>query len=377
MRILFNEIKKIFELKMIVIMMLMSFILYFLFAGFYIDHFPNGRPALDHYNVSLQMLEDYGRFMDEEEFLHFKDVYEKEIERADQYLETNELAIEAGISSYEEFLAMDMGSRLNSYVMFEEGLDVFWELQARANLIDFYEEKELFMGSIYGATNEQQRQRIDEVVDEGMITSIFPRLVFENYRDYMRYVSIIILLSVMFMLSPIYLRDKKNYMNHLQYTTKIGRDIFKKKVLAALIASFTIITLQLVVFFLLYATNNTGMFLNANIISIFNGYVFWYNFTFIQYIILTVLGIYALGFVIALMVSFVSSLAPNYITMIATQVPLVFFTFSVLIRHLIQGLGEISLPQYFGGMSYAGLISLALTLIIIRWKRVKIADIVN
>lgn len=383
MKIILYEIKKIFEFKMIAIMMFMSFILYFLFASYNIEHFPNGRPALDYYNISLQMIEDYEKFMDEEEFAQFKDVYEKEVARANQYLQTNELAKKAGISTYEEFRSMDIDiesyNKLHYYVMFDERVDfvdLFWELGVREDIISSYEQKEVLMGrGRYGTGNEQQRTRIDEVIREGTITSIFPGLVFDNYRSYIRHVSMIILLSVIFMLSPTYLKDKKNNIIYLQNTSKTGRNIFKKKALAALIASFVIITLQLVVFFLLYATNNTGMFLNSNIISIFNGAIFWYNLTFIQYIILTVLGIYALGFIIALIVSFISSLASNYITMIAVQIPLVFFVFRILIKHLIYSLADISLPQYFGGVSYLTLGILALILITIRWKREKVADI--
>ncbi|MCR1899151.1 hypothetical protein NSA47_09160 [Irregularibacter muris] len=379
MKIVLHEIKKVFRLKMIIIVMFMSLILYFLHTSYYIDHFPNGRPALDSYNISLEMLENYGESIDEEEFIHFKKVYEKEIERANQYLQDNKLARETGISTYEEFRSMDLAvesfREFSSYIMFEENVDSFWELQAREDLIRDYEEKEIFIEGISKVSNKQQRQRIDEVVNEGIINSIFPGLILDNYRSYIRQVSLIILLSVIFMLSPIYLRDKTNNINYIQYTSKIGRRLFKKKAVAAIIASFIIITLQLIVFFLLYATNHTGMFLNSNIISIFSKTIFWYNLTFTQYIILTVMGIYALGFIIALTVSFISSLAPNYITMIAIQIPLVFFTSKVLIIHLIHSLADISLPKYSRGIAYLGLIMLSLILNIIRWKREKVVDI--
>lgn len=375
MKIVLNEIKKIFELKMIMIMILINFILYFLFTSFHINHFPNGRPELDHYNIHLEMLEDYGRSMEDEEFTHFKEVYENEVERANQYLQENELAKEADISTYEEFRTTEGADKLGNYIMFEERVDLFWELQARENLINNYEGKDRFIERLYEKSNEQQKQRVDEIIHEDMLGSIFPSLIFDNYKSYIRQVSLIVFLSIIFILSPIYLGDRKNNIDYLQYTSKTGRHLFKKKALGAIIAAFIIITLELAVYFLLYTKNNIGMFLNSNILSIFNGSVFWYNFTFIQYIILTIVGIYVMGFSIALIVSFISSLAPNYIAMIAIQIPLLFFILRVLIRYLIHSLADISLPKYSWGVSYLGLVILSLALMAIRWKKEKFMDI--
>lgn len=381
MRIIMNEIKKLFEFKMIIVLLFISFILYFLFASFYIEYFPNGRPALDDYNIHLQMLEDYGQSMDEEEFAHFEEVYESEVARADHYLQTNELAIDENVSTYTQFRHTDQNtnglSNLNNHLMFEEEVDLFWELQAREGLIENYEGREDIIRNSDLTFDQRQRQRIDDIIDEGSLNSIFPGMVLENYRDYIRYVAFIVLLSVMIMLSPLYLRDKKNNMTHLQYTTKIGKSLFLKKVVAALIASFSLITLQLAVFFLFYATNKTGMFLSSNIISAFSWSTLWYDFTFMQYILLTVLGTYILGFVIALFVSFLSSISSNYLTVIAIQIPILYFIVNVLIRNLIYFLGYIYLPQYSGLLSYAGLIILSLTLITVRWRTVKNADILD
>ncbi|NNA37718.1 hypothetical protein HBO97_24775, partial [Pseudomonas lundensis] len=92
MKLVLHEIKKVFRLKMIIIVMFMSLILYFLHTSYYIDNFPNGRPALDSYNISLEMLENYGESIDEEEFIHLIRDYEEKIERANQYLQDNKLA---------------------------------------------------------------------------------------------------------------------------------------------------------------------------------------------------------------------------------------------------------------------------------------------
>lgn len=79
-----------------------------------------------------------------------------------------------------------------------------------------------------------------------------------------------ILLSVMFALSPIYLRDSKNKAKHIQYTCKQGGKIFKSKIYAGLIGSCIITTIQLMIFLMIYHHNKVRMFFDFSISSFFN-----------------------------------------------------------------------------------------------------------
>lgn len=389
MKIIFNEIKKVFQLKMIILLAIISLIFYCLFISFYIDYFPNGRPALDTYNIFVEMIGEYGESMDEDEFLDFKTVYKKEVEKADQYLKSNDKSIKAGITtydefidSYDEFIDSNPDSRgkeledLHRYIMFKEKVDLFWELGTREYIIDQYEKKQ-HLGKKLGIINEKQEIRLQEIIDSGNINSIFPFLVFENYMDLIRRVLALILVSIIFMISPIYIRDRINKINYLQNTSKVGRKLFKKKIVAGLISSFIIISLYLVFMFSIYSFNNIEMFFNVNINSVFNGFIFWYDFTFIQYIALTVIAVYILGFIMTLMVAFVSSIAPNYITVIGVQVPIAFIFLSIVSEYLIDRLTMIHLPKQFLPIAYFILTAIGIVLIVLEWKREKILDIVN
>lgn len=72
MQIIINEIKKILNWKMILVLFLVNAVLYFLLINFHIENFPNGRPDLDSYNISVEMIRKYGINMDEEEMADFK-----------------------------------------------------------------------------------------------------------------------------------------------------------------------------------------------------------------------------------------------------------------------------------------------------------------
>lgn len=380
MKVVLNEIKKIFSLKMVSVLMVISIIMYFLFISFYIEHFPNGRPELDYYNIGVEMINNYGEEMDEEEFEHFKDTYNKQVEEANRYLQSKKEFVDEGITTYEKFKNMDQHVeklyKLHSYIFFEEEVDLFWELDTRLRLIEDYEDKENFYKRTNVRANKKEKKRIQEIVNSESYESIFPYLIFINYDTLIKYVTMLVIISIIFMVSPIFLKDKLNKVNLLQYTSKNGRNLFKKKVASGLIASFIITTIQLLCFFIAYSFNNVEMFFNSNINSVFGTYLFWYDFTFIQYIVITVIAVYILSFVIGLIVMFISSIANNYITLIGVQAPIIFII-SKLLPLIIGRITCIYLPKYFIPITYFSLIIIGIILITIRWKKEKTLDIVN
>jgi len=352
--------------------------MYFLFIEFNITNFPNGRPALDIYNMFVEMENTYGEFMDEEEFEDFKLKYEEAVKEADEYIQSRKDFKMAGINNYEDFANMDHENEelyeLYSDVIFKKKIDVFWELPWREEYIRYYENKEELM--LEPSSNEKQELRIKEILDKGLETSVFNDVIFSNYNEFIKSAAKTILLSVMFIITPIYLKDNKDKINYLQYTSKTGRKIFKKKIFAGVLASFILVTVQFICFFIMYSTNNTSMFFNCNINSIYNSIISWYDLTFIQYIALTVIGTYILAFVFTLIPMLVSSISKNYITAIGVQLPIALFSFTILLKYLIDYMTSIfRFPKYFTGLFYMILIFASTISMIIRWKREKRADI--
>lgn len=377
MDIVLKELRKIFNIKSVILLMLINIVMYFLFIEFDIKHFPNGRPALNIYNMFVQMEKAYGEFMDEEEFEDFKLKYEEAIKEADEYIQSRGDFKRAGINNYKDFRNIDIEDEelyeLYRDVIFDKKIDVFWELPWREEYIKYYENKEGLM--LAQALNEKQELRIKEILDKGLDTSVFNDVVFSNYNNLIKHVVITILLSVMFIITPIYLRDNKDKINYLQYTARTGRNIFKKKIFAGLLASFILVTIQFTCFFSLYSTNNTSMFFNSNINSIYNTIISWYDLTFIQYIALTVVGTYILAFVFTLISLLVSSIGQNYITVIGIQLPIALFTFRILLRYLINYMTSISYPKYLLELCYIVLILISTISMIIRLKREKKVDV--
>lgn len=379
MRIIWNELKKILTLKILLLLLLVSAIFYQLFIVFDFEYFPNGRPSGDTFKVGEEMMAKYGQFMDEKEFKDFKKVYEQRVEDATGYLQSQPEMEAAGMGSYEEFKNADLEqdqkkSELHSKVMFEDGVDVMWELQAREYLIDLYERPEWF-GSYGMDLTGEQSDRVEALLTSGKASAIFLQEVFENYKTLSGNLAILILISVMIIVTPLYMADRRNKMNLLQYSTKLGRTLFLKKLVAAFIAVVSVITVQLAVFFYLYRGNDTAQFLDKKVSSIFSFFVSWWDLTFLQYILLTVMSMYIMGIAVLLLVAIISSKAPNYMTNIGLQIPLAAIFIAIGIEYLIKDITSLHLPKPLLPASLGILLATSGLIFLLKWRKERVADV--
>ncbi|OMF27596.1 hypothetical protein BK133_19260 [Paenibacillus sp. FSL H8-0548] len=377
MSIVLHEIKKLFGLRMVVLLLAFNVVFYFLFIQFYFQYFPNGRPDLDLHNISIEMKNNYGTHMDDTEYDHFLQNYANTIEETEQFMQSNPQFIAARISTYDAFRSADYEQlkKLKSYVMFELSNGLFWKAQAYSYLIERKENSETRW--IYGANGHtpKQQHRIDELLASGESDSVFTFVVFNNYKTLINYMTVLIGLSILFIISPLFLKDKHSRVIHLQYTTRIGRALFRKKLIAALLSSLIIITVQLGTFFLLYSRLGTGIFLDSGISSIFNDSYFWYNLTFGQFIALSIAAMYLFGLITALAAAWISSLAGSFITIIGLQIPYAFLVLGMLPVALVSRLADLYYAQYVQPLAYLLLISGVVLLLALRWRRERRADL--
>ncbi|OCA85783.1 hypothetical protein A8F94_12990 [Bacillus sp. FJAT-27225] len=379
--IIWNEIKKLFEWKAIVLLFLISVLMYQLFLSFDIKYFPNGRPSLDVYNISADMIRDYGTSMDDEEFKDFKSSLSGNIEEAEKYLQSKEEFVKAGITTYDEYKNLNVwddpeASKLHGIAIFEDNVDAFWEIQAKQGLIEDYEEKGYLLNwhPVGGNPTEKEKDRLTKIAHSG---AIFPSVVFSNYNNLISSMCVLVLLSIMFLVSPLFIRDRNNKMIYLHYSSKIGRKLFKKKLAAALIGAFIITTVQLGAFFILYSKNGTGIFLNSNINSVSNPWLFWLDYTFMQYILASVFVIYLLGFFIAIVIGILSRYLPNYISMIGAEIVLAFIMISFVMKYFVSSFGGITMPIVFGPLVYCILLVSAMAVAVYFIKKERKQEILN
>lgn len=378
MQILWNEIKKLLTWKMLLLLVFVNTVLYLLLIEFHIEYFPNGRPALDSYKIGIEMIDKYGTDFDEEEFRDFKKTYENQLGEANQYLLSQNELVDVGITSYENFRNFDSDNEedtaLRNKLLFEESVDIFWELQARESLIEFYEGKEESLGAYKQNATDAQVAKFDKLIDARHF-QVYTGVVIQNYKEYIFNVAIVILLSIILMISPGILRDRTRQLLDLQYTAKKGRNLYKTKIMAGLITSIMMITVLLVVYMSIYSLNNTSMYFNIPV-HMFIADHYWYDPTFFQYILLTIMAIYVLGIVTSLVAMSFSSIVPNFITLIGVQVPYVFVMLTLVLGYLLNKIISIWLPQWIVPTSYGVLLMVSIISIILLWKRERRRNIV-
>lgn len=382
MRIIINEIKKLFNLKILLILGLIVFIIWKIFISFWVEFFPNGSETPT-FNLSVQMLKDYGTTMDEKEFEDFKEksaLIEKE---ADEYLKGDKEAQELGIKSYRE-LRESLDKRktdekveaLHSKIYFKDNVYLFWEMQSRESLIASYENPLNRKAEVY-SSKPNKYKRLKELEKGDQLKSVLSYVTFLNYDSLITNFSILVVVTLAFIISPIFLRDEKNKVNFLQYSSKTGRKIGSKKVISAMITAFGISTLELIFLFLMYIPNNTLQFWNCSINSKFNYMVSWFDLTFGQYIMLTILVIYIITFVVTSISLFVSSKVKSYVALIGVQVPilgaLIMFLDNIGLNHITT----INYPKYIPLIAYVVFIIISILLIINLLKNEKSRDVLN
>lgn len=379
MQILLHEIKKILTWKMLILLIFVNWIVYFLFIEYDVNYFANGKN--DSYRIGIEMINNYGIEMDDKDFLDFKKVYNEEVEKANHYLQSKKEFVDAGMGTYEDFRNnYDPSNKeldaLHNKVYFEDKVKLFWELQERERLIENFEDKEVLMENERKYAKDHQKIRYDELIASGDYP-VYTGVAIENFERFIKNVAIAIILSVVLLLSPIFIKDRYRRLQDLQYTTRKGRNLYKTKTVAGLIAAFMVMTSLLIIYFGLYSLHHISISVFFKVpVHMFNGLMYWYDPTFFQYIVLTVSAIYILGFIFSLLAMSFSSIMPNYISLIGIQIPFVMAMLIFGLTYLLWHIISIRLPQWVVPISYSAMIVVSVAFVVSLWKREKKRDIV-
>lgn len=174
--------------------------------------------------------------------------------------------------------------------------------------------------------------------------------VLENYNGFIFNSTALRVISIIFLLAPIFTKDKHRNLEQIQYTTKRGRKLYKDKIIASLIVSGIIVTVELGVLFFLYLTreNTVEVFYNSSINSWLNVGFNWFDLTFKEYIFVTIALIYIFSLCLSLLISFTSRKCTRYITLIGISLLLtiVFFKLVTMEFLLWGGFGWIYRPKF-------------------------------
>ncbi|MCL2078705.1 MAG: hypothetical protein FWH17_02550 [Oscillospiraceae bacterium] len=375
MRIIFHEMKKIWNWKILGIIALVCALFYVMFMSYFIKYYKSGnhpQAELIYYAEELSRL--YGTSLTPEELSDYiASERQKLIAKAEGYIKTMPIFAESGIYSYADYgVLKDARGREftqaenNAYwALYGEGCDYLgFFLETLEHMEEEFDITPMYIGwndSFWGILNEWEQARYIQMVQNNEHHFVLSYWTHSNTNDYASYFAVMLMLAVLILVSPLLVFDRSRYIHHLQYSSKTGRKIMRKQLAATLLSAFILTTLLLLIFGGIYSINDTYLFWDANINSGLNlGNYSVFNMTYGQWVtaIIALMYVLALGF--SMLAFVMARFSRNMITLIMKLIFLftaaaylcaaIFnYSFSMLYNTLYQILREPGAEAYVSG----------------------------
>ncbi|TSB46628.1 ABC transporter permease [Alkalicoccobacillus porphyridii] len=376
MSIFFQELKRIFHWKLLILLVPVTFIIYFTFIEFEVKYFPNGRPAGDIDLLTREMVSNYdpanvtaGNLQD------FKERHENDISRADEFVKNDQQAQELGLQSYSDLWTGRDDEQIDNYYSGiihndnHEAQDLLWRITAGEYIVESAQDFTYFLE--VSRNDPIMKERVLEIQDNKEYMSILPAHVLSHFNQYMTQITRLILVSLLIVLAPVFIRDRKQNLLEQQYSSKVGRRFFLIKAAAVLIAAFLIITAWLLIWMSIYLQFDTLVFGEGRVNSYLNSSLFWYNLSFNHYVLIMIVAVYLLCLCFSAWIILVSRLSSMYFTLLAILIPSVILLIVLGQRRIMTNFFNLENWQHFTPTVYLTMIVIAVGILIWMVKREK------
>ena len=345
MRLLFQEIKKIFHPIIIGILIIFGLVYYVLFSSFYIQYYVNGSEAQATFDLAKEWSEKYGNTLEEEEFEKIVVQLDDEKQQFTEMLTNIQMATDNGISSYEEFRAFE-----SAYYENNSGKDadpdterIIWtiigntnayRIQSLEETIRYYQENVNGNMQDFFAIEDKtdaEIMRLKELDASKIKFGYIPSCILDSTTGLTISFMIWVIVSVIILLSPTVVRDRLNRVQGLQYCSVTGRRILSVQVRAALVSSLVLSLINLMVYGGLLISKGALVFKDFYLYAY--EYVPWFNWTYGTYLIVLAFMALVIGVMTAFLTVFLSRYSQNYISMLIKAILLLailIFAFSML-----------------------------------------------
>lgn len=322
-----QEMKKIWTPMRVVIMILVSILMYTSFVSPIIQRFGMGGDGVDAFQekmrVSKEWISNYGDTIEAEEFSKIEAAFEEIIGEISINMSQKEIFNECGVESYEEFLIYETNA-ING----KKGFDYEKYKEMRESL---------FVNTTYNAVYLQEYKEMlkdFEKAGEGQ-TAVLPEEVIIYTTDFLIYLSLLCLIIALVVSAPVMVNDVANNVNREQYSSKIGRNIYKVQYRCMIFSVLVSEMIVIVAGMAIWSSTDTFVFSGAGLNS-FMGIIepslnIRYADVFILFIVIALL----LGIGVGSIAFCLSSRSNNAISMLMKVTPL-----AVVVGMYILGLGN-------------------------------------
>lgn len=333
MRLLLQEVKKIWNPLIVMIIMVFGLIYYVLFSSFYIQYYINGSENQAAFDLASEWSLKYENTLEYNEYEEIVRQLEDEKLLFANQLKDIPLAVENGITSYEMFRAFenDYYDRTSNGKAEPETERIIWTIINNSNLfriqsiehtIQDYKLKserdlsDLFNGDHTDAETERLKELNRSVVKFGYI----PPGILDSTTGLTISFMIWVIISVIILLSPTIVRDRLNRLQNLQFSSFTGRRILLAQVKASLVSAIVLTVLNCLVYGVLLISKGALVLKDFYLYS--SEYVPWFDWTYGNYLMVLVVMALIIGLMSAGFTVFLSRYSRNYIGMLLKALPL-------------------------------------------------------
>ena len=395
-----NELKKLLNWKLLLILVLFSGLFYYMFFRVDLNDYPAGHPSAESLELAKMALKKYGLRIDEAEQKKIKTVdYPAIKQAADQELAGIKAFRDAKITTVDEYEALDEKQKKdgdeslsNKWCDLFDALDetipdkyppspdAYYMYQAARDSIPILKNEEADLKDdiakpSVGAAQERTHDIEARAISEGIpaISNIMNGPL-PTWGSMMQSLNVLLLFTVAILISPYLVRDRRSGVRDIAYASRKGRPIIATQFGAALVVAVLAEAVQFAVFLVLFCTGPHRadlLFLNCDVSYDLKT---WWDMTFGQYMVLDCAALFLFAFGYAMVSFAVSKFCKNYVTVIAVQVPLLFLALK-LDGRIFGVLFNIYRPKYFEPVVCCMCVLVPLALCLFLVHREKTADI--
>lgn len=339
MKFLLYECKKLFDIKLLLLLALFTFLFYSMFMRITI-HPEDSAGCEAQVELASALREDYGTGLDFEEFDVLKELRQTQIEALDEMVRESGILQEAGITTYDQLRGLDYAEvspairKEESRIVFEDGIryvflkqeiESVYEMVERLSLYGVEpgkgaESAELFLRSKYGDKYmEDAVLRVAEVMEENHMTLLPRNILFHLESDFPRF-GILLIISCLILILPYQIKERLVGVNALCATTKTGRGIWRKRYGASLLSCFLVCLMQVAAFCFVLRRSGVLQYWNYPV----NGnstYFYWFDMTLGMYLVLKIALYVLLCLCMTAVFFLVSRISSNYVVGTAIGAP--------------------------------------------------------
>ena len=334
-----EELKKIWNLRSVVIFAILGIFFWVIWMSYNVQYFPNGAENRVMFQKQAEWVEKYGTTLEDNEINEIRAALPELYAQIEGTFEGEPLFQKYGITTYLEFknfveqswedeeLSED-ANVMQEYLKGDKEDGAYWEVYAIEESLRFVDEYqtagEHFFDYLLGEEKYMEREYHNivhiAIEEEGWRNILFYEVP-QATTNYWNALMSLGMLAVCILTAPLLVRERMNRMRSLQWSSKQGRSVIWKQFGAVVLSAVIILTVYLVIFGAIFATNKTWLFWDCRMYSFDTMIGCWGNWTYGTYCMVLVGIYYLVGIAscgLAFLISYVSS---NYVSMLLKLIP--------------------------------------------------------